>query len=109
MKLTLLGMSLFVASLLGGCATQFTGSAYYPGGARACFNACLRDQMQMSGFAYLGEYSSACVCEPQRAAGATAATDAAGGPSATMVAASTGGAVGVVLQARAAQAAQNVH
>ena len=86
-----------------GCATSFTGDAHYPGGARACFAKCASEQMQMSGFVYMGEYSSACVCEPRRTgAVAVASTGVVGGAGA----AGATGAVGVILQARMQQQQQ---
>lgn len=103
MRQTLHGLLLLVSSLVAGCATQFVGSAHYPGGAAACFTACAHNRMRMSGFVYLGAYSSACVCEPVRASAMTAPLESR---SASTGAAGAGGVVGVVLQARAAQAQQ---
>src|SRR5579871_4154564 len=51
--------------LLAGCATTFFGSAYYPGGPKACSANCRTKNMEMNAFVYAGEYSSACVCGPR--------------------------------------------
>lgn len=82
-----LGLAL---SLLGaGCATNFQGSAHV-GGAAACARRCSAQGMELAGIVYMGDYSSACVCEvPGRSV------------SPGSVAASTGGAVaGVAMQSR---------
>jgi hypothetical protein len=92
----------FASVSLAGCATSFVGEAHYPGGARACYASCANQQMQMSGFVYLGEYSSACVCAPRTTVAGT--TNDAQASSAA--AGSAGGAVGVIMQARAAQQQQ---
>jgi hypothetical protein len=84
-------------ALAGGCATSFVGDAYYPGGASACFTTCANQRMEMGGFVYLGEYSSACVCQPAHGGGAAPGGASAGG---------AGSAVGVVMQMRSAQEAR---
>ena len=48
--------------VLGGCATNFTGSAYIQGGATQCAQMCARSNLQMAGMVYSGEFSSSCVC-----------------------------------------------
>ena len=71
---------------LNGCATSFTGDAHVPGGRSGCASKCAAEGMTMSGLVFMGEYSSACICEPPGAAGgrgrlgagAAAATGAAG-------------------------------
>ncbi len=92
----------------GGCATSFTGDAHYPGGARACFAKCASEQMQMSGFVFMGEYSSACVCEPRRTGAVAAAGEVVASNSEVGGAGAAGatGAVGVILQARMQQQQQ---
>jgi hypothetical protein len=83
---TLLALVVFVTA---GCQTQFAGSAHI---TRAqCQAKCQSEQMQMAGMVYMGEYSSACLCEPQRAS-------VEGAPGAA--AAAAGSAVGVVVQMR---------
>jgi hypothetical protein len=62
----ILGLDVWVLSLgfvLAGCATSFTGSAHIEGGRGACQSKCAGQGMQMAGMVYMGEYSSACVCE----------------------------------------------
>ncbi|HKU37387.1 MAG TPA: hypothetical protein VJR89_04550 [Polyangiales bacterium] len=51
--------------LLGaaGCATTFTGSAMVEGGRSGCERKCSTIGLQMQAFVFMGEYSSACVCE----------------------------------------------
>jgi hypothetical protein len=44
-----------------GCQTQFIGSAHIT--PEACAAKCTESHLQMAGMVYLGEYSSACVCE----------------------------------------------
>lgn len=87
MNTTLFGLALALAT---GCATSFTGSAHIEGGRGACEQKCAGQGLAMSGLVYMGEYSSACVCEvPGR--GATASNV---GSSAAVA----GGAAGVMMQ-----------
>jgi len=73
-----------------GCQTQFTGSPHV--GVDVCEAKCTASGMQMAGMVYMGEYSSACICEVSRSA--------AGSP--TRVAPGEVGAVaGVMMQMRA--------
>jgi hypothetical protein len=83
------------------CATSFEGSAKFPGGARGCFQRCLSQEMEMASFVFVGEFSTACACQPRRAEGnAASQSDAV---SAAVVAATAG----VELERRRmAQAAQ---
>ncbi len=90
-----IGLLFAVASATAGCATSFTGDAHFPGGARGCYDHCQGAGMQMGSMVYMGEYSSACVCEPL---GAPAGQQGSAG--------AAGGAVGVVLQHRAQQQQQ---
>ena len=53
--------SLFI--LLGGCATSFTGSPHVENGRSGCESKCKGQGMEVAGMVYMGEYSSACVCE----------------------------------------------
>ena len=55
--------------LAGGCATSFTGSARLEGGRPGCEQKCASIGLQMQAFVFMGEYSTACVCDvPSRAA-----------------------------------------
>jgi hypothetical protein len=83
---------------LAGCATTFTGDAHVPGGRSGCVDMCQAQGMDVAGMVFMGEYSSACVCEV--ASGDSAAV------SSSAVAAAGGSAAGVVLQMRAAQQQQ---
>ena len=49
-----------------GCATSFTGSAHVENGRAGCEDKCKGQGMQVAGMVYMGEYSSACVCEVPR-------------------------------------------
>ncbi|MDD9939412.1 MAG: lipoprotein [Myxococcales bacterium] len=80
---------------LAGCATSFTGSAHIEGGRSGCESKCAGQGLAMSGMVYMGEYSSACVCE------VPGASSAAGGPASV-----AGGAAGVVMQMRQQQQQQ---
>jgi len=100
---------LLASTLLVGCATSFTGSPHID--PATCQQKCGASQMQMTGMVYMGEYSSACICEVPRAAplpspAQPAPPPAAAAPSASAAAAA--GAAGVVMQMRraAAQSAQ---
>jgi hypothetical protein len=48
-----------------GCATNFTGNAKFPGGARGCYDRCREGGMEMATFVYVGQYSTACACKPR--------------------------------------------
>ena len=80
---------LILFGLLIGCQTQFVGSPHID--AATCANKCAQDRLTMAGIVYMGEYSSACVCEVPRPAGA---------PTTAMVAGTMGAAAGVVMQMR---------
>jgi hypothetical protein len=76
-----------------GCAqTQFQGDPHIS--AQQCQAACAQRQLQMSGMVFMGEYSSACICEVPRPQGAPPPSGAAG--------AAGGAAAGVVMQMRRA-------
>lgn len=60
-------LALPVALTLAACATSFTGEAHFPGGVGGCAATCQAQGLEMSGFIYSGEFSSACVCRPPRA------------------------------------------
>lgn len=79
----------FFLLIAGGCATSFYGSAEIEGGRPGCEEKCASVGLEMQAFVFMGEYSTACVCDvPGRA------TSSAGGSS------PTAGAVGVMLQMR---------
>ena len=84
---------LLVCAMLFGCTrTSFNGSAFVENDRTGCEAKCRGQGMAVAGLVYMGEYSSACVCEVPRATGAasrrvllSAATSAAGGSAAVMV------------------------
>jgi hypothetical protein len=49
--------------VLAGCATSFTGSPHVEDGRAGCEKKCRGQGMEVAGMVYMGEYSSACVCE----------------------------------------------
>lgn len=87
--------SLALALAVGGCATSFQGSPHV-GGAAACEAKCSGQGMELAGIVYMGDYSSACVCE-------VPGQNVSHGS----VAAASGGAVGVVMQQRRQQEQAN--
>jgi len=86
-----------LALATSGCPTTFTGSAHVENGKAGCEYKCKKSGLRFSGMVYMGEYSSACICELAKPAAATTTQ----GPSAA--AASVGAAVGSMVQARAAE------
>jgi hypothetical protein len=96
--------------MAAGCATTFTGDAHIE--PAACQAKCTAANMQFVGMVYMGEYSSACICDiplpmppPAAAQPPTAAngqTTNASGATAAAGAAATG----VVMQMRRAAAQQ---
>jgi len=91
-----LAVLIVVGVLTGGCATSFTGSAHIEGGRQACESKCRGQGMEVAGMVYMGEYSSACVCEiPGKSASAHNVMMAAAG--------ATGGAAGVIMQQQQSQ------
>lgn len=102
-----------------GCQTQFVGDPHIE--PITCQAKCREANLVMAGMVYLGQYSSACLCEvprhaaPQGAAPQGAAeprAEAADGDAARDVVAlasgALGGAVGVIMQMRTA-AQQNMY
>lgn len=88
-----------LASSTAACATTFTGSSKVEGGPHACYEKCRSNSMEMSNFVYVGEYSTACVCQvPKHAGGEESAASASG--------ASAASAVAVITQMRAEQERQ---
>ena len=47
----------------GGCATSFYGSAHVEGDRPGCERKCEEVGLQMQAFVFMGEYSTACVCD----------------------------------------------
>jgi hypothetical protein len=84
-----------------GCTTQFVGSAHIT--PEACAAKCTESRLQMAGMVYMGEYSSACVCETIKPP--DAAAPGAPAPSAAIEAApgAIGASAGVVMQMRREQ------
>ncbi len=52
-----------LALSVAGCATSFTGSPHVENGRSGCESKCKGQGMEVAGMVYMGEYSSACVCE----------------------------------------------
>lgn len=75
-----------------GCNTQFTGDPHIS--PAACQARCAQSNLQMAGMVYMGEYSSACICEVGKA----------GVPAGVAVAGALGAAPGVILQMQREQA-----
>lgn len=55
--------ALALVGLIAGCATSFTGSPHVENGRSGCESKCKGQGMEVAGMIYMGEYSSACVCE----------------------------------------------
>jgi hypothetical protein len=69
-RMGLLAIALMTSSV--GCATSFTGNAHVTGGRNGCEAKCRGQGMLTAGMVFMGEYSSACVCElPRATAGST--------------------------------------
>ncbi len=93
MRLQWVGIALGIGVASAGCATHFTGSAHIEGGRPACEAKCRGQGMQIAGMVYMGEYSSACVCEVPRG------TSSAGRHEVLAAAAGgSGAAAGVIMQ-----------
>ena len=54
---------MLVCTGLYGCPTTFSGSAHVVDGRAGCEKKCKKSKLRMSALVFLGEYSSACVCE----------------------------------------------
>ncbi len=64
-RLLLYAMFVFAA----GCTTSFTGAPFVEGGRPGCERKCASVGLAMAAFVFMGEYSTACICDiPQRAA-----------------------------------------
>jgi hypothetical protein len=94
-------MKIIIAALLVslGCQTQFTGSPHID--PATCQAKCAGERLVMAGMVYMGEYSSACLCEVPRAAPAPNATTP---PGSAATSGAVGAAAGVVMQMRRANA-----
>lgn len=62
-RLMSVSVGLYLTLGLSGCPTTFQGNAHVQGGRAGCESKCKKTKMRMSGIVFLGEYSSACVCE----------------------------------------------
>jgi hypothetical protein len=98
MRIVRWGSVILAASSLVGCATSFTGNAHVENGRAGCEEKCKGQGMQVAGMVYMGEYSSACVCEVPHGSASSSRREFLLGS-----AGSSGGAVGVVLQRRQGQ------
>jgi hypothetical protein len=95
MRIIRWGSRILAASSLVGCATSFTGNAHVENGRAGCEEKCKGQGMQVAGMVYMGEYSSACVCEVPHGSASSSRREFLLGS-----AGSSGGAVGVVMQMR---------
>lgn len=91
MRNLLIGLLLLGSSV--GCTTQFIGDPHIS--PAACQARCAQSNLQMAGMVYMGEYSSACICEVGKA----------GGPAGLASAGALGAAPGVIMQMQREQAA----
>jgi hypothetical protein len=89
-------VALFALTLitLSGCPTAFRGSAYVADGRGGCERKCKSQGLVFSSLVFMGEYSSACVCEPKRDKGEAAKSASAPSSAAPAAAAATGAAIG---------------
>jgi hypothetical protein len=55
--------AILLSAGLSGCPTTFSGSAHVVDGRAGCEQKCKKSKLRMSALVFLGEYSSACVCE----------------------------------------------
>jgi hypothetical protein len=110
MRSLLLAIAMLSAA---GCQTQFIGNAHID--PATCQTRCAADHLQMSGMVYMGEYSSACICEvprsdaplpprpPEAPPAALRGSSGSGAP--IRVAGSLGATAGVIMQMRATEQA----
>ena len=102
MKSVIVGLATIVIGLTG-CATTFTGSPYVESGRGGCEAKCKGEGMDVAGMVYMGEYSSACVCQVP---GHTASRE---GLMLGTSAAITGGVAGVEMQRQANERRNHNH
>jgi hypothetical protein len=93
MRNLLIGLFLLGSGV--GCQTQFLGDPHIS--PAQCQARCAQSNLQMAGMVYMGEYSSACICEVGKAGAATSLASAG----------AVGAAPGVVMQMRRAAAASS--
>jgi hypothetical protein len=105
MSMARMALVLLVTSAIG-CGTTFTGSAHVEDGRRGCETKCRGQGMQVAGMVYMGEYSSACVCQVPRGTASNADDSTQLLSSAAAV---TGAADGVVMEAQRRAAQQQSH
>jgi hypothetical protein len=91
-------MKTFLLSIIAciGCRTEFTGSPHTD--PATCQSKCQAANLQFAGMVYMGEYSSACICDIARPNAPPVARGAGAGAG--------GAAAGVVMQMRAQQEQQ---
>lgn len=97
MNTRIVKLGLLMIGMMGGltaCVTSFQGSPHVEGGRQGCESKCKGQGMAVAGMVYMGEYSSACVCEVPNSA--SAALNGGG-------AAAGGGAVAVEMMRRQSQ------
>jgi hypothetical protein len=75
------GVLVMTLGLALGCQTAFVGSAHID--IATCEATCAQSKLRMAAMIYMGEYSSACVCEVARPGPNAAASTAAGAVGAT--------------------------
>lgn len=56
-------LAALAAVTLGGCATQFFGSARVDRGPLGCREQCRAWDMELAGMVKMGEYSDGCICQ----------------------------------------------
>lgn len=83
-----------------GCRTEFVGDPHVS--AAACQSKCAGVNMRMTGMVYMGEYSSACICElaPPATAPLPPPPPPGSGPPGAAAGAAGAAAAGVVMQMR---------
>jgi hypothetical protein len=101
-KALITGLLTTPAFLFAGCATSFSGHPHLD--RPACEAKCKSWGMDLDGMVAMGEYSDACVCKKLPRHGADVLRDSEE-PGLESSAAAAGGAVGVILQTRASEAA----
>lgn len=106
-------VSFVVLGTVAGCQTQFVGDPHIE--PITCQAKCREANLVMAGMVYLGQYSSACLCEVPRPAAAPgiappgAAPPSAAAPGAgasgtvALASGALGAAVGVIMQMRTAE------
>jgi hypothetical protein len=98
--------ALLLCIVLAGCRTEFVGDPHVA--PAACQSKCAAVNMRMTGMVYMGEYSSACICEIAPPAGAPLPPPppTSGPPGGSAGGAAAAAAAGVVMQMRQQQQQQ---